>query len=87
MLLNTVPTERLKFRDLISTDTEKLFEIYSDSEAMKFRGSGPMLVLDNSEHIDYIEDVLCEHFGVEYEYKIIDEEKIISILESYSIDF
>jgi hypothetical protein len=35
---------------------------------------GPMLVLDNWEHIDYIEDVLCEHFGVEYEYKIIDEE-------------
>ena len=35
---------------------------------------GPNLILDSWEHIDYIEDVLCEHFDVEYEYKISDEE-------------
>ena len=35
---------------------------------------GMNLILDGWEHIDYIEDVLCEHFNVEYEYKIVDDE-------------
>ena len=48
MQIDTLPSQRLKFRDLVSTDTEKLFEIYSDKEAMKFRGSGPMLILEDA---------------------------------------
>ncbi|WP_444939357.1 hypothetical protein [Microbulbifer sp. JMSA002] len=33
----------------------------------------PILVLDDWEHRDYIEDVLCEHFDIEYEYTVEDE--------------
>ncbi|WP_144395613.1 hypothetical protein [Pleionea sediminis] len=29
---------------------------------------GPVLELDDWNHRDYIEDVLAEHFGVDYEY-------------------
>jgi len=32
-------SERLYFRDLVSDDVERLFEIYSDADAMKYRQS------------------------------------------------
>ena len=34
---------------------------------------GPVLDLDDWYHLDYIEDVLAEHFDIEYEYLIADE--------------
>lgn len=34
---------------------------------------GPVLDLDDWNHRDYIEDVLAEHFDIEYEYLIEDE--------------
>lgn len=33
------PSTRLFFRDLYPTDADQLFDIYSDKEAMKYRGS------------------------------------------------
>jgi hypothetical protein len=33
----------------------------------------PILVLENWMHRDYIEDVLCEHYDIEYEYMVVDE--------------
>lgn len=33
---------------------------------------GKVLVLDDFEHRDYIEDVLAEHFDIEYEYFVED---------------
>jgi hypothetical protein len=41
---------------------------------------GPLIRLIDFDHTDYIEDVLCEVFGVEYEYKVVDDEKGIYIL-------
>ena len=34
---------------------------------------GPVLELDDWNHRDYIEDVLAEHFDIDYEYLIEDE--------------
>lgn len=34
---------------------------------------GKVLVLDDSEHRDYIEDVLAEHFDIEHEYFVEDQ--------------
>lgn len=33
----------------------------------------PILILDDWEHRDYIEDVLCEYFDIQYEYTVEDE--------------
>ena len=33
----------------------------------------PILVLEDWEYRDYIEDVLCEHYDIEYEYMVEDE--------------
>ena len=44
----------------------------SVSESKKW---GAMIKLINNEHIDYIEDVLAEHFDLEYEFKIVDDGK------------
>ena len=36
---------------------------------------GATVKLIDYEHTDYIEDVLAEHFDIEYEYKISNEEE------------
>lgn len=41
---------------------------------------GIVLVLDDSEHRDYIEDVFVEHFDIEYEYFVKDEKSGINTL-------
>lgn len=46
-------SERLKTKPLEVEDAELLFQIYSDTEAMKYRGSKPMV--DIGEAIDMIE--------------------------------
>ncbi len=40
---------RIIFRGLTLLDVKDLFEIYSDKEAMKYRGSGPMLSFQDAE--------------------------------------
>jgi RimJ/RimL family protein N-acetyltransferase len=42
-------TNRLKIRELKTTDKNSLFRIYSDKEAMKYRGSKPF---DSLEEVD-----------------------------------
>ena len=37
------------------------------------KDNNPILVLEDWEHRDYIEDVLCEHYDIEYEYMMEDE--------------
>lgn len=37
------------------------------------KNQDPILILENWEHRDYIEDVLCEHYDIEYEYMSEDE--------------
>ena len=37
------------------------------------REANPILILQDWDHRDYIEDVLCEHYDIEYEYMVEDE--------------
>ena len=39
---------RIRFRNLHLSDAKKLYEIYSDKEAMKFRGSKPMESIEDA---------------------------------------
>ena len=43
-------SEKVKFRELTMTDTGMLFGIYSDKEAMKYRGSKPMQTIDDAKN-------------------------------------
>lgn len=50
------------------TDLRRMLELRFDPE------HGPVLDLDDWEHRDYIEDVLAEHFDIEYEYVVEGEQ-------------
>lgn len=43
------PSERLYFRTLKNTDTKRIFEIYTDAEAMKFRNNPPVANLNEAK--------------------------------------
>lgn len=49
-------------------DLRQAIKIINDPEF------GPVLKFDDWEHKDYIEDVLAEHFDIEYKYYAKDEE-------------
>ncbi|MCL1040001.1 hypothetical protein L2750_23160 [Shewanella submarina] len=49
------------------SDLRRKLELRIDPE------QGPTLDLDDWNHRDYIEDVLVEHFDIDYEYLIEDE--------------
>lgn len=51
-------TNKFTFRKLVDTDAYKLFEIYSDKEAMRYRGSGPMKSIEDA--VKFINDQLLE---------------------------
>lgn len=44
-------TDRLIFSLLKPTDARRLFEFYSDAEAMRFRGSGPMASIEDAHEM------------------------------------
>lgn len=44
-------TERLKFRYLKETDSDSMFEIYSDKEAMKYRANKPFATISEAEEM------------------------------------
>ncbi|WP_428224952.1 GNAT family N-acetyltransferase [Flavobacterium sp.] len=72
--MNHLPvTERISIRELIASDTDTLFQMYSDKEAMKFRGSKPF------ETREEVEKLLTEinqkiKMGSEFRYGIILKE-------------
>ena len=49
------------------SDLRRKLELRIDPE------QGPVLDLDDWNHRDYIEDVLAEHFDIDYEYLVEDE--------------
>ena len=49
------------------SDLRRKLELRIDPE------QGPVLDLDDWSHLDYIEDVLAEHFDIDYEYVVEDE--------------
>lgn len=50
------------------SNLQRKLEVINDAQL------GPVLKLDDWEHKDYIEDVLAEHFDIEYDYSAQDEE-------------
>ena len=40
--------ELIYFRELLDTDVTRLFEIYSNAEAMKYRETTPMKTIEDS---------------------------------------
>ena len=68
-----VENEKLLIRELVENDVNVIFELYSDKEAMKFRGSKPF------ENIDEAEEMLKKVFEkiknrTEFRYAIIEKE-------------
>lgn len=49
-------------------DLRRTLELKTESE------NGPALELDDWDHRDYIEDVLAEHFDLDYQYVVEEEE-------------
>ena len=64
--------EKLGIRKLTKTDVNVLFELYSDKEAMKFRGSKPF---ENIEEAIAMLDKVAENIlnETEYRYAIIEK--------------
>jgi RimJ/RimL family protein N-acetyltransferase len=66
-------SERLYLRQLIFEDTPCIFEIYSDKEAMKYRGSMPLNNLDEAKKmIETANKNIQDH--IEYRYAIVKKE-------------
>ena len=68
-----IENRKLLIRELVENDVNIIFELYSDKEAMKFRGSKPF------ENINEAEEMLknvAENIkkGNEYRYEIIEKE-------------
>ncbi|WP_396199157.1 GNAT family N-acetyltransferase [Flavobacterium sp.] len=66
-------TERLFIRNLEAGDSESMFEIYSDKEAMKFRANQPFDTL--SEAIEMIKQSnIDSELGLKYRFAIVKKE-------------
>jgi RimJ/RimL family protein N-acetyltransferase len=64
---------KLLIRELIQNDVKVIFELYSDKEAMKFRGSEPFENIDEAEKmLKKVADNIKN--GTEYRYGIIEKE-------------
>ncbi|MBQ0148417.1 MAG: GNAT family N-acetyltransferase [Flavobacteriaceae bacterium] len=71
-------SDRLFFRTLTSEDIFRLFEIYSDTEAMKYRQSKPHITIEDS--IQMIErDSIVRNTNYELRYGIFEKESNILI--------
>lgn len=70
--------ERLYFRELLETDADRLFEIYSNSEAMKYRESKAMIVIEDA-HEMISRAIKTKQTSYEYRFAIIEKksEKLI----------
>lgn len=71
-------SKRLNFRTLHLDDATRLFEIYSDAEAMKYRQSEPHLTMEDT--LEMLErDFLVRISNYEIRYAILDKESQILI--------
>ena len=80
---------KIRFRNLFEEDLKSVFAIYSDKEAMKFRGSQPIETLDDAKQFIANQkhkkgSVLTVRKGVE----LIQEQKLIgSVMLRYDHNF
>lgn len=80
-------TDRLDIRELMVADKHPLFEIYSNKEAMKYRGSKPF---DSIEEVEEMLTVASQKLksGEEFRYAVVQKEnnELIGtfLIKSYS---
>ena len=68
-----IENEKLHIRELIENDVNVIFELYSDKEAMKFRGSKPFEnIYEAKEMLKKVAENIKN--GTEYRYGIIEKE-------------
>lgn len=66
-------TERLKFRYLEKSDSEAMFEIYSDKEAMKYRANKPFTTV--SEAKEMIQQSINDYeLGLKFRFAIVKKD-------------
>ncbi len=66
-------TERLKFRYLEKSDSETMFEIYSDIEAMKYRANKPFTTISEAEEM--INQTITDYeLGLKFRFAIVKKE-------------
>lgn len=66
-------TERLKFRYLEKSDSEAMFEIYSDKEAMKYRANKPFVTISEAEEM--INQTITDYqLGLKFRFAIVKKE-------------
>lgn len=67
-----IENEKIRLRELIENDVNVIFELYSDKEAMKFRGSKPF---ENIQEAKEMLKKVAENMknGTEYRYAIIEK--------------
>lgn len=66
-------TERLIIRKLEESDSESLFEIYSDKEAMKYRANKPFETLSEAEEM--INQTSTDYeLGIKFRFAIVKKE-------------
>ena len=66
-------TERLFIRKLEESDSESMFEIYSDKEAMKFRSNKPFENIDEARKMIQLAEFELQ-LGLKFRYAIIKKE-------------
>lgn len=68
-----IENEKLLIRELAENDVDVIFELYSDKDAMKFRGSKPF---ENRDEAKKMLKNVAENIknGTEYRYAIIEKE-------------
>lgn len=66
-------TERLKFRYLEKSDSEAMFYIYSDKEAMKFRANKPFSTISEAEEMIH-QTITDYELGFKFRFAIVKKE-------------
>ncbi len=65
--------EKLYFRELLETDAERLFEIYSNAEAMKYRETKPMKTLADANEM-LTRDKAVKESSYEFRFAVIEKQ-------------
>ncbi|QES94098.1 GNAT family N-acetyltransferase [Empedobacter brevis] len=64
--------DQLYFRELLDTDVERLFEIYSNADAMKYRETAPMKTMEDSYKM-LERDKEKKNSGYEFRFAVIEK--------------
>jgi ribosomal-protein-alanine N-acetyltransferase len=80
-------TERLFIRHLEESDSEAMFEIYSDKESMKYRANQPFTTISEAEEM--INQTITDYeLGLKFRFAIVKKEtnELIGTILYYAVD-